>query len=196
MDPLGPAEAGISSSLRIAANSAASTDPRDRAGMIELLHAIKEVDAQLRTSARLDESKLCELAIKMTEGLISQMHPSIDERLDWINHLLRFLASGLGVELSEEWNVPPRAPKPLAMPTRASAAGLGDLRMKKEDNTRLGDILIQMSFLKAQDVERALRVQQERGCRLGEAMVMLGLLSQRGLEAALRVQERRRSGRG
>jgi len=192
MDPLGPAETGISSSLRMAANSAASTDPRDRPGMIELLHAIKELDSQLRTSTRLDESRLCGLAMKVTEGLISQMHPSLDERVDWINQILRYLASALGVELSEEWNVKPRHPQP----ARPAAASLGDLRMAKHDNTRLGDILIQMSYLKADDVERALRVQQESGCRLGEAMVMLGLLSQRGLEAALRVQERRRGGRG
>ena len=168
---------------------ASTTDPNDTHGMLELFGHLKQLDKLLQASPHRDSAEVCALGMRITERLIAKQDPNSEELLLWVHLLLRYLGTTVGVAVAE----PPNAAEFAARPTGISAPMSSNLRMVKQDGLRLGEILVNMSYLKAEDVQRALRMQQETGCRLGEALVMLGLMTQKGLDAVLRVQQRRRA---
>jgi len=68
----------------------------------------------------------------------------------------------------------------------------GDPRLSLRDGQRLGELLVRMTMLSAQQVEEAVRVQHSTGQRLGEALLQLRLLTPDMLESVLRVQKTKR----
>jgi hypothetical protein len=188
VDSLDPIQAEISACLRESATLARVTDPYDAHGMVELFGHLRKLDKHLRSSAHRDASEVCEVGIKITEHLIGKHGPSAEELLRWVDLLLKFLGTTVGVELPE----PPDAAVPAPIPFRLPESDADALRISRSDGLRLGEILVQMFYLKAEDVQRALEMQQKTSCRLGEALVKLGLLTQKGLDAVIRIQQRRR----
>ncbi len=193
MDPQDPTQTAVRFSLEAAAGAAATTDPRDGPGLVEMHRHMRELEAHLRAASRGQDAHVCALAIGITEKLIGKLQPTPEELLGWVHFLLQHLSAMLGVQLTQGWSAPAPAPvvRPFVPPPSPST---GSLRMQKSDGIRLGELLVQMSFLKPEDVQRALDVQHQTNCRLGEAMVTLGLITQKALDNALRVQLRRRSG--
>jgi hypothetical protein len=192
MDPQDLTQTAIRFSLQAAAGAAGSTDARDGPGLVEMHRHMRELEAQLQGASRADAAQVCALAMGITEKLIGRLHPTPEELLAWVHFLMQHVSAMIGVPLTQDWTAPasPRpAPKPFVPPPNPKE---GNLRLAKSDGLRLGELLIQMSFLKSEDVQRALDVQHQTNCRLGEAMVMLGLITQKALDNALRVQMRRR----
>ncbi len=64
------------------------------------------------------------------------------------------------------------------------------------DGQRLGELLITLSMLSPEHVERALRLQKLNGLLLGEALVEQGVLTKDSIQAALRLQDARRRREG
>jgi hypothetical protein len=191
MDNFESIQAEIGSCLLAAANVAGVTDPFDTHGMVELMGQLKQLDQPLQSSGNRGASEVCAVGMKIAERLIDKVSPSPQEMLLWVHLLLKSLGTTAGVAVPE----PPTAALPPPSPFRIPGADGGQLRVAKPDGLRLGEILVEMSYLTAEDVRRALAMQQDTGCRLGEALVKLGLLTQKGLEAVLRVQQRRRAPR-
>lgn len=190
MDSFDSILAEIRSCLLSSANVAGTTDPYDTHGMVELMGQLKLLDHPLQFSGNRGASEVCAVGMKITERLIDKASPSPQEMLLWVHLLLRSLGTTAGVDVPP----PPATTIPAPSPFRAGGSEGGQLRVSKPDGLRLGEILVEMAFLRADDVKRALAMQQDTGCRLGEALVNLGLLTKKGLEAALRVQQRRRAG--
>ncbi|HEV8112288.1 MAG TPA: hypothetical protein VGR31_05900 [Planctomycetota bacterium] len=197
MDPQDPTQTAIRFSLQAAAGAAGTTDAHDGPGLVEMHRHMRELEAHLQEGSRADAAQICALAMGMTEKLIGKLHPTSEELLSWVHFLLQHVGAMTGVPLAQDWTTAapppsaPSAPKQFAPPPNPTQA---DLRMAKSDGIRLGELLVQMSFLKSEDVQRALDVQHQTNCRLGEAMVTLGLITQKALDNALRVQTRRRGG--
>jgi hypothetical protein len=194
MDPQDPTQTAIRFSLQAAAGAAGTTDAHDGPGLVEMHRHMRELEARLQEDSRADAAQICALAMGMTEKLIAKLHPTPEELLSWVHFLLQHVGAMTGVALAQDWTTPAPplpAPKPFAPPPNPMQA---DLRMAKSDGIRLGELLVQLSFLKSEDVQRALDVQHQTNCRLGEAMVTLGLITQKALDNALRVQMRRRGG--
>jgi hypothetical protein len=189
MDSIGSSQADISSALQGAATVAAVTDPNDTHGMVELFGHLKQLDKHLQSSPHVYASEVCAIGMRITERLISRQDPSSEELLLWVHMLLRYLGTTVGVDVPE----PSSATQLGVRPSTAPAANASHLRMAKTDGLRLGEILVQMSYLTAEEVQRALKMQQDSGCLLGEALVKLGLMTQKGLDSVLRIQQRRRA---
>ncbi len=189
MDSLGSSQADISSALQGAATVASVTDPNDAHGMVELYGHLKQLDKHLQSSPHRDAAEVCAIGMRITERLIGKQDPNSEELLLWVHMLLRYLGTAVGVDVPE----PSGATQVGARPSPVPAAKAGNLRMAKPDGLRLGEILVQMSYLKAEEVQRALKMQHDTGCLLGEALVMLGMMTQKGLDSVLRVQQRRRA---
>ena len=179
---------GVHAALRAASMAANSANARDLPAIVELLQMMKELDGELQMSSRKEESELCGLGIEITETLMSRQYAAPEQILPWLARILAHLGTTLNVDLTDEWTSM-KVPKP-ALGTTVELKNA--LWYEESDGHRLGEILVQMSFLKASDVERALKIQRETNCRLGEAMVMLGLITQKGLEAALKIQQKKR----
>lgn len=58
----------------------------------------------------------------------------------------------------------------------------------------LGEILLELGYVRAEDIERALHVQRATGIRMGEALVEVGATTFDRIKTALSVQERLTSG--
>src|SRR5215831_15869835 len=161
MDTFESIQAEISSCLLTAANVASVTDPYDTHGMVELMGQLKQLDKPLQSSGNRGASETCEVAMKIAERLIDKVSPSPQEMLLWVHLLLKSLGTTAGVDVP----APSTAALPPPSPFRAPSADGGQLRVAKADGNRLGEILVEMSFLRAEDVRRALALQQESGCR-------------------------------
>ena len=189
MDQSGRSQTEFEAPLQAISVAVHTADPRDSGALVELLGRLKDLDGRLQISSRRAESQVCALGMRMTERLLSRQQTTPEDLLLWVNLIVQHLAASLGVVLSDEWQAAAPRPSRVELPAPRSA----NLRMAMGDGHRLGEVLVQMSYLKASDVERALLVQRESGCRLGEAMVMLGLITQKGLDAALKIQQRKRA---
>ena len=187
MTSIGRISSGVHSALQAASASANIANPRDVPGLVELSKHLKTLDSELLLDSRNDESQLCKLVLQMTERLKSQQHPSADELVPWIIGMIQYLGAALGVDLTDEWTS-------MKMPARAAVHTPPRVELKVDvtDGYRIGEILVQMSFLEMADVSRALEIQRDTNCRLGEALVMLGLITEKGLEAALKIQQKKR----
>jgi hypothetical protein len=157
--------------------------------MVELFGHLAQLDKHLQSSPHRDAAEVCAIGMRITERLIGKQDPNSDELLLWVHMLLRYLGTTVGVAVPE----PAGATQVGDRPTGIAPANASHLRMAKPDGMRLGEILVSMSYLKAEEVERALKMQRDTGCLLGEALVMLGLMTQKGLDSVLRVQKRRRT---
>ena len=81
------------------------------------------------------------------------------------------------------------------VPDEAFAASSGESpgdALRLIDGQRLGELLITLSMLSPDHVERALRLQRVNGMMLGEALVEQGVLTRESVQAALRLQNARR----
>ena len=187
MTSIGRISSGVHAALQAVSSSANIANPRDVPGLVQLSRQLKQLDSELQLDARKDESELCKLVLQMTERLMSQQHPSADELVPWIIGMVQYLGTALGVDLTDEWTS-------MKMPAKAAVHDPPrvDLKVDVTDGYRIGEILVQMSFLEMADVSRALEIQRDTGCRLGEALVMLGLITEKGLEAALKIQQKKR----
>jgi len=187
MTSIGRISSGVHTALQAASAAANIANPRDVPGLIELSKHLKDLDAQLQLDSRADESRLCQLVLQMNARLVSQQHPSADELVPWMIAIVQYLGAALGVDLTDEWTS-------MKMPAKAAvhAPPRVELKVDVTDGYRIGEILVQMSFLEMADVSRALEIQRETNCKLGEALVMLGLITEKGLEAALKIQQKKR----
>src|SRR5689334_21577935 len=103
MESIGRSSNGVHDALRAASTAANSTDPREMAGLVELLNQLKALGGELQMESKRDEAELCGLGIEIAQRLIGQRYPSPEEILPWVGRILAFLGSSLGVDLTDEW---------------------------------------------------------------------------------------------
>ncbi len=175
-------------SLLAAARTARGCAPDDTQRAEKLLAQLKELTSYIEHSSRSDVAPACAVATKIAEQLHGQLDPTPAVLVPWVNLLLEYLCTTLGVDADG------KAKKESSGAIRLASSDVADARERRSisEGSRFGEIMVKMAYMKAQDVERALDLQRKKGCLLGEAMVDLGMLSRRGLEAALHMQRQAR----
>lgn len=188
-----PAEQQLAALVRESAQAVKGADASNPQSMQELVKTLKDLQVHLACSTRAKLAPLSDLALDMAARM-SQPRPVDQQQLvPWIAELIEQIGRLIEVRLESEQ----RPKSDLGATKMRSLAPKGaDLRLSLVDGQRLGEILVRMSYLRHNDLERALKVQKDKGCQLGEALVELKLLSREELDAALRVQKQRRNRAG
>ena len=165
MDPVAEPSSGIRDALQSAAIAAECASPTDIRTLVELLGHLKALEGHLQLASRRDDAKLCSFVALMTEHLIERQQPSLETLVDWVNGIVQYLGMSLGVTLADDWAKlrPPREKTFVVSEAKMARRELGP-----DDGHRLGEILVQMSFLKASDVERASRSSARRTAGSGK----------------------------
>jgi hypothetical protein len=153
-------------------------------GATEDAGIIAQLPAQLGyLRGQLDREKLsdwvpvCTVAVRLSEALVAGAEFGPTELFTLIDSIVADMCKALHVERAED---------PQVAAVHAEPTGL-----KLVSSRRLGEIMVAMSMLNSDQIERALQFQRSRGCRFGEALVELGMLNKDAVMAALRVQEMR-----
>ena len=153
-----------------------SKDPQD----VHAMHALKRKFGELRNTLERESSPLlgevAGIGVRLVEELGRSGLVGPKEAMDIAGEVLAILCGSLGLAV-EEVESGPQAP--------------GEA-LRLIDGQRLGQLLVTLSMLTPDHVERALRSQKMNGLLLGEALVEQGVLSKESIQAALRLQRARR----
>lgn len=175
-------------------------NPLDTNDLTMILRQFGELRATLRTENADVEDCLCGLAERIV-GLIERHgHISGRQALSLVVEILGEVAEILGEQVEgeaasaeaqagEDSGSGEQAPRPV--PGEASRLGL-----RLMDNRKLGEILVSLSMLSQDQVERALKHQKASGRRFGETLIELGLINKAAIDSALRIQRKNHVERG
>jgi hypothetical protein len=157
-----------------------SKDPQD----VHAMHDLKRKLGELRNTLERESAPLLGevtgIAVRLVEELGRSGLVGPKESIDIVDEVLGIVRGSLGVS-AEKLERAPQDP---------GAA------LRLIDGQRLGHLLVTLSMLSPEDVERALRSQKMNGLLLGEALVEQGVLSKESIQAALRLQRARRDREG
>lgn len=123
-------------------------------------------------------SPVCTVAIRLAEALSEGRQVTPDDLFRLIDSIVADISKALGIERLDYEPPLPAIGAPIA-------------KLKLLSARRLGEIMVQMSMLTPEQVERALQYQRSQGCRFGEALVEIGALSKDAVQSALRLQDKR-----
>ncbi len=153
------------------------------------LGQLQELFGELRTSLKSEgadvENALCGLASQLVDLL--ERHGQISGRhglmiaTDILSHVVVALGGKRGVDENGEEE---------AAPTEEKAESEPSLGLRLMDQRKLGEILVSLTMLTPDQLERALKHQKALGKRLGETLVELGYLNKASVDSALRMQRR------
>lgn len=167
----------LTSLLKDLSEGLASKDPQD----VRAMHDLKRKFGDLRNTLERESSALlgevAGIAVRLVEELGTSGLIGPKESMDVVADVLGILRGALGVATEEPESA-------------ARTAPTAELRLI--DGQRLGQLLVTLSMLTPDDVERALRLQKMNGLLLGEALVEQGVLTKESVQAALRLQRARR----
>jgi hypothetical protein len=154
-------------------------DPQDVHATAELKKKFGELQATLEREAQPHMAEICGAAARLVEELSVNGLVGPKETMDVVARIVASMRGSLGVASDDD-----------------GAHGGAGLRLI--DGQRLGELLVTLSMLSPDHVERALQLQKTSGMLLGEALVEQGVLTKESVQAALRLQEarRRREGQG
>lgn len=178
-------------------------NPLDTSDLSQILREVGALRGNLRADHAEVEDYLCSLAERLVELIERHGHIGGRQALSLVVDILAEVAESMSSEL--------QAAASDAAPTRAApaAAGekvpgearpvrsLGDTRvgLRLMDQRKLGEILVSLSMLSQEQVERALKHQKSNGKRFGEALLELGFINKASLDATLRMQRKQKDGR-
>lgn len=176
----------------------------------DLCHVLREVGA-LRGNLRADhaevEDYLCSLAERLVELIERHGHISGRQALSIVVEIVSQVAGSMSSELQAAASdaAAAAAAKPAAASESRQEAGseggatsvLNSTRvgLRLMDQRKLGEILVSLSMLNQEQVERTLKYQKSNGKRFGESLVELGYINKAALEAALRMQRKQKDSR-
>jgi hypothetical protein len=166
----------LKSLLKDLSEGLSSKDPQD----VHAMHDLKRKLGELRNTLERESSPLlgevAGIAVRLVEELGRSGLVGPKESIDVVGEVLGILRGSLGVAVEE--------PERTAQPSGEA--------LRLIDGQRLGHLLVTLSMLTPEHVERALRSQKMNGLLLGEALVEQGVLSKESIQAALRLQRARR----
>ena len=157
--------------------SIASCDPEDSHETTALLRNLDALHRDLEHDQTRHLASLAAVAHRLVDRLASHGLVGPRETLDIVGQSVAAVRSGLGLD----------EPAPEVVEQVEKPAQLSLL-----DGKRIGELLVTLSMLTPEDVERALDKQKKTGMLLGEALVELKIVSRGAVDAALRLQSARR----
>lgn len=165
-------------------------DPLNSTDLAQIARQMEDLRIALRGEGADLEDALCGLADRILELLGRHGHIGGRQALDLILEIVeqvRTAVAGEGEDPGEEDGTGGEEAPQVEL-------GCTSLGLRLMDQRRLGEILVSLSMLTPEQVERALRHQKLSGRRFGETLVELGFLSEASVESALRIQNRRLAG--
>ena len=167
----------LKSLLKGLSEGLSSKDPQD----VRAMHDLKRKLGELRNTLERESAPLlgevAGIAVRLVEELGASGLVGPKESMDIVGEVVGILCASLGLAV-EERESPPQAP--------------GET-LRLIEGQRLGELLVTLSMLTPEDVERALRSQKMNGLLLGEALVEQGVVSKEAVQAALRLQRATRN---
>jgi hypothetical protein len=167
-------------------------DPLNSTDLAHIARQLEDLRISLRSEGADLEEALCGLADRVLELVGRHGHIGGRQALDLILEIVEQVRTAVGGEPEDadaSADLDAVEEDPLAVLRGGSTLGL-----RLIDQRRLGEILVSLSMLSQEQVERALRHQKVSGRRFGETLVELGFLSEAAVDTALRLQARRTTG--
>jgi hypothetical protein len=158
-------------------------DPQNETDTTELLSRLGELRTTLSKESAPHLAEVSSLAILLMDHLSQSGLVGPKETMDVIDAIVALVRGALGLPRDE-------APAKAA-PTLGPRSTVPSLKLI--EGQRLGELLVTLSMLTSDDVERALELQKMTGMLLGEALVEQGVLTKESVQAALRLQTTRRN---
>lgn len=178
-------------------------NPMDSADLSQILREVGALRGNLRADQAEVEDYLCSVAERLVELVERNGHIGGRQALSLVVDILAQVVGSMSSELqaAAEESFAPRS-TPLGS-RDAVAGGLPAARAAQDsgvglrlmDQRKLGEILVSLSMLSQEQVERALKHQRSNGKRFGESLVELGYINKAALEATLRMQRKQKDGR-
>ena len=164
----------LTSLLENLSRSVPTCDPQDVHATLALKSKFGELQNTLERESAPYLADVCGIAVRLVEELAVNGLVGPKETMDTVGEILATMRTSLGMVSDEE-------------------LGLGGGQsLRLIDGQRLGELLVTLSMLSPDHVERALKLQKMSGMMLGEALVEQGILTKESVQAALRLQEARR----
>jgi len=189
-EPTSTGEGGALSRAELLARFVPGCDPLNSTDLAQIGRQLEDLRISLRGEGAELEDSLCGMAERILELLDRHGHIGGRQALDLILEIVEQVHTAVGGDLGEEGS---ELPEPTEEEP-GDALGRVTLGLRLMDQRRLGEILVSLSMLSKDQVERALRHQRATGRRFGEVLVDLGYLSQAAVDSALRIQNRRLMG--
>jgi hypothetical protein len=178
-------------------------NPMDTSDLCQILREVGALRGNLRADQAEVEDYLCGVAERLVELIERHGHISGRQALSLVVEILSQVADSMSTELqaaASDASTSRTAPAAAQLPTSGAAQpsrAIGDTRvgLRLMDQRKLGEILVSLSMLSQEQVERALKHQKSNGKRFGESLVELGYINKAALEATLRMQRKQKDGR-
>lgn len=181
-------------------------NPMDTSDLCTILREVGALRGNLRADHAEVEDYLCSLAERLVELIERHGHIGGRQALSMVVEIVTQVAGSMSSELQAAASDAAAAaeqsgPRPDAGAEAGAEAGSAPMLqstrvgLRLMDQRKLGEILISLSMLNQEQVERTLKHQKSNGKRFGESLVELGYINKAALEASLRMQRKQKDGR-
>jgi hypothetical protein len=182
-------------------------NPMDTSDLCQVLREVGALRGNLRADHAEVEDYLCSLAERLVEMIERHGHISGRQALSMVVEIVTQVAGSMSSELQAAASdaAAAAAGKPSASSDAGAESGAESDGMSMMQSTRvglrlmdqrkLGEILVSLSMLNPEQLERTLKHQKSSGKRFGESLVELGYINKAALEATLRMQRKQKEGR-
>lgn len=206
---MNPPSSNTKRSLKLAKDIAEfipGCNPLDTTDLCQILREVGALRGNLREDHAEVEDYLCGLAERLVELIERHGHIAGRQALSIVVDILAQVAASMSSELQAAASDAAAASQVGGPAAKGAAAGeaqglspraLQDTRvgLRLMDQRKLGEILVSLSMLSQDQVERTLKHQKSNGKRFGESLVELGYINKAALEATLRMQRKQKDGR-
>ena len=171
----------LQSLLEELSGSLHSCDPQNETETADLVSRLGSLRTTLEKENVGHLAAVSSLAILLVDHLAHNGLVGPKETMDVVGEIVGVVRGELGL-----------APAEATEDDASVEDSSGTPSLKLIDGQRLGELLLTLSMLSSEDVERALVLQKMTGMLLGEALVEQGVLTKESIQAAIRLQTSRR----
>ena len=171
-------------------------NPLDTSDLGQLLRQIGQLRGSLREDTAEVEDYLCGLAERLVAMIERHGHISGRQALTLVVEVVGQVVEALSIHASDAVGTDGRtgahhgSAAKTGQGVQNTATPPSTLGLRLMDHRKIGEILVSLSMLTQDQVERALKHQKANGKRLGETLVELNYITKSAIESALRIQRK------
>jgi hypothetical protein len=177
-------------------------NPLDTSDLGQLLRQIGQLRGSLREDTAEVEDYLCGMAERLVAMIERHGHISGRQALTLVVEVVGQVVEALSIQASEDVGTDGRtgahhgsAAARTGQAAQNAPPPPSTLGLRLMDHRKIGEILVSLSMLTQDQVERALKHQKANGKRLGETLVELNYITKSAIESALRIQRKNQGAR-
>jgi len=161
-------------------------DPLNTSETAQVMRHLSSLAVRLERESKSELLPLCRMALALMEHVSRHGIIGPDEAIELVAQAVREIQRSTHRPEGNRFDVEKLS---------ANVKDHSETGLQLIDGRKLGEILVTLSMLKPEQVEKVLRQQHQTGKRFGEALIEMGLLPKEAVEAALRIQRLRKSKR-